>query len=82
MNEPDDVTIDVRGMAPPEPMEHCLEALAGLAPGRRLRMRIDREPVPLYQILERNGYAHDIAFEGTHYVVTIWREAPGGAHGR
>lgn len=70
-----DITLDVRGMAPPEPMEHCLEALANLATGQRLRMHIDREPIPLFQILERNGYAHDTVFEGTHYIVTIWHQA-------
>ncbi len=74
MSNPD-VTLDVRGMAPPEPMEHCLEALAGLRRGQRLRMHIDREPIPLFQILERNGYAHDTVFEGTHYIVTIWHPA-------
>lgn len=72
MNDPD-VTLDVRGMAPPEPLEHCLEALCGLAAGQRLCMQIDREPFPLYQMLDRDGWLHETRFEGTHYLVTIWR---------
>ncbi|MER1966416.1 DUF2249 domain-containing protein [Castellaniella sp. GW247-6E4] len=81
MNDPD-IALDVRGMAPPEPMEHCLEALSSLTAGQRLRMSIDRDPIPLYQILARSGYAHDTVFEGTHYVVTIWHAASGGPDGR
>ncbi|WP_269494987.1 DUF2249 domain-containing protein [Castellaniella sp. S9] len=75
MNDPD-ITLDVRGMAPPEPLEHCLEALSTLPAGRRLRMRIDREPYPLYQMLDRDGYARETRYEQTHYLVTIWRDAP------
>lgn len=72
MNAPD-ITLDVRGMAPPEPLEHCLEALCNLAVGQNLRMLIDREPFPLYQMLERDGYMHETSFENTHYLVTIRR---------
>ena len=41
---PPDLTLDVRSLPAPEPLEHCLEALADLAPGQRLHMLIDREP--------------------------------------
>ncbi len=50
MSHPD-ITLDVRGLPPPEPLEHCLEALADLLPGQRLCMLIDREPYPLYLLL-------------------------------
>jgi uncharacterized protein (DUF2249 family) len=59
---PDDIVLDVRGLQPPEPMERVLDALDLLAPGRRLRMLIDREPVPLYRILERNGYCYQASW--------------------
>lgn len=72
--ETDNLTLDVRGMSPPEPLEHCLEALAGLTPGQRLHMLIDREPYPLYRILERDGFQHECVFQETHFVVTIWSD--------
>lgn len=55
----DELVLDVCGLMPPEPMERVLEALAALQPGQRLRMLIDREPRPLYRILERNAYRYD-----------------------
>lgn len=67
-----DIDLDVRGLPAPEPLEHCLEALADLQPGQRLHMRIDREPFPLYRILDRDGFAHRCQFEDPHYCVTIW----------
>lgn len=69
-----DLTLDVRGMSPPEPLEHCLEALADLTAGQRLHMLIDREPFPLYNILDRDGFQHSCAFQETHFLVTIWFE--------
>ena len=58
MTDPKLIELDVRGMEPPEPMEHVLAALSDLLPGQRIRMLIDREPRPLYRILERNGYLY------------------------
>ena len=60
-NEPEsqEVYLDVCGLEPPEPMERVLEALADLKPGQHVLMLIDREPRPLYRILERNGYRFD-----------------------
>ena len=55
----DIVEIDVCGLQPPEPLERVLEALSRLQPGQQLRMLIDREPRPLYRILERNGYEYE-----------------------
>ena len=51
-----EVFLDLRGLFPPEPMERVLDALAGLRPGQQLRILIEREPHPLYRILERNAY--------------------------
>ena len=53
------VDLDVRGLEPPEPLERVLSALDGLAAGDELRLKIDCRPMPLYRILERNGYTHD-----------------------
>ena len=64
MPDPTDIELDVCGLMPPEPMERVLEALADLAPAQRIRMLIDREPRPLYRILERNGYLYDATLRG------------------
>lgn len=59
MPQPTDIPeifLDLRAMFPPEPMERVLDALAVLAAGQQVRILIDREPHPLYRILERNGY--------------------------
>jgi TusA-related sulfurtransferase len=50
--------LDVGGLEAPEPMVRILEALDTLGPDERLRVMIDREPVPLYRILLRNGYQY------------------------
>ncbi len=55
---PAEVLLDLRGLMPPEPMERVLDALAGLLAGQQIRMLIEREPHPLFRILERNNYSH------------------------
>ncbi|EJC62178.1 hypothetical protein QWA_14307 [Alcaligenes faecalis subsp. faecalis NCIB 8687] len=50
------ITLDTRGLPAPEPLEHCLEVLAELAPTQTLLMWLDREPFPLYDILRRAGF--------------------------
>jgi uncharacterized protein (DUF2249 family) len=53
------IDLDVTGLQPPEPLQRVLEALSLLGSDQRLRLLIDREPRPLYGILERNGYAYE-----------------------
>jgi len=50
--------IDGRDMEPPEPLERAMAALAVLGAGEELVMLLRCEPVPLYAILDQNGYAH------------------------
>ena len=52
------IELDVRGLEPPEPLERILTLLDALGADDCLRVKIDRRPVPLFRILERNGYAH------------------------
>ena len=52
------IELDVRGLEPPEPLERILTLLDVLGEDDCLRVKIDRRPVPLYRILERNGYTH------------------------
>ena len=73
MNRPADIEIDVCGLEPPEPLERVLEGLSQLQSGQRLRVVIPREPFPLYQILERNGYQHKTTARADYlYEVLIW----------
>lgn len=51
------VEIDVRGLAPPEPMITILERLTDLGEGARLRVLHHREPHLLYDKLALRGYA-------------------------
>jgi len=48
--------VDARGLEPPQPFELTMNALCELGQGEELLLIIDREPVPLYRVLERNGY--------------------------
>lgn len=74
---PAEVVIDVSGLEPPEPMVRVLEALDLLAADGRLRVLIDRQPMPLYQVLQRNGYSHlTSARDDGRYEVLIWITAP------
>ena len=61
MPSPDEIAelfLDLRGLFPPEPMERVLDALTALLPGQKVRLLIEREPHPLFRILERNGYRY------------------------
>ncbi len=71
-----EVTLDARGLEPPEPMERVLEALAQLKLDSTLSMLIDREPRPLFRILDKNGFAWELK-PGPEYSfeVRIWHKA-------
>ncbi len=55
---PERRVIDGRGLEPPEPLELVVAALPTLAPGDELVLLVHCEPLPLYSILDRNGYRH------------------------
>ena len=56
---PATIEVDVRGLEAHAPLERVLEALDRTR--RRMVVKFDRRPVPLYRILERNGYAYEEA---------------------
>lgn len=80
-NEPDDqswpsprLELDNRGLMPPEPMMHILEALEGLQSGEVLSAINDREPLFLYPELEARGHAIRIdrlAGGATHLLIRV-----------
>lgn len=51
------MVLDARNWEPPRPFEEVMNALSRLQPGERIRLIVGREPLPLYNVLERNGYA-------------------------
>ena len=54
------IELDVRGLEAPEPLVRVLEALDTLPIADSLLLKIDCKPLPLFRILERNGYAYDV----------------------
>lgn len=62
----DETLLDVRGLEPPEPFERIVAALDTLPAGRTLHVMIHRQPRPLFQWLEREGYPfrHDYNPDG------------------
>lgn len=71
----DRIELDVRGLEPPEPLEQVLEAISTLERGQELCMLIDREPRPLYPILQRNGYTHETTLRPDYVYEVVIRHA-------
>lgn len=66
--------LDVSGLEPCEPLERTLEAASELVPGEYLRVLHQREPFPLYPMLEQLGCAWRCQTGATTpYEVLIWR---------
>ncbi len=67
---PEPRVIDGRDMEPPEPLELAVAELATLAPGEELVMLLRCEPLPLYAILDRNGFCHrsELRADGSNQV--------------
>lgn len=53
-----DFVVDARGLSPPGPFERAMEALDQIDSGvaDRVRLLVDRQPLPLFQVLAMNGY--------------------------
>lgn len=79
---PDELFLDLRALEPPEPLLRIFAALDA-APGRRLRVRLNREPFPLYPMLHAGGWSHRTrAHVEGGYEIVISRtgiHAPGNA---
>jgi uncharacterized protein (DUF2249 family) len=70
------ITVDNRGLQPPEPMVRILTALGQLQEGAEVVALMDREPLLLYPELERRGFAWDFARGEDHHRLTIRRATP------
>ena len=64
------IELDVRGLQAPEPLERVLAALDRLGDGDRILLKINCRPMPLFRILERNGYVHE-EWPGTDSLLEI-----------
>ena len=73
------IRIDARDLEPPEPFERVMEALSELEPGGEILLILNREPAPLYRVLERNGYRWNTTrFDDGRFEILIReRRAPG-----
>jgi len=68
-----EVTLDVRGMEPPQPLELVLETIDDFQVGDRLKLVIDCHPTPLFKILDHNGYGyHTEPGKESVNEITIW----------
>ncbi|QKY68591.1 DUF2249 domain-containing protein [Lentibacillus sp. CBA3610] len=66
------MTIDNRGLEPPQPMMRTLKALDKLKNGESLAIINDRRPLFLYEELDDRGYAHETeAQEDGSFKITI-----------
>lgn len=66
--------LDARDLPPPEPLQRVLDLLPELGPGDVLRMLHQREPFPLYRILDDSGFRHAVRESPeAPYEILIWR---------
>jgi len=69
------LTLDIRGMTPPEPLDRVLTTIADFGHGDTLRILSDFEPRPLYRILERDGFRHHVeAGADAPCEITVWSD--------
>ncbi|MCP5162723.1 MAG: DUF2249 domain-containing protein [Hahellaceae bacterium] len=54
------IELDVSALAPPEPLDRALDALAVLNRGEYLAFLHYREPFPLYQTAAEGGFRHRV----------------------
>jgi len=69
------VTLDARGLEPPQPMVVILEALERLPAGAGLRARTDRRPLHLYALLEERGFTSETEEQHDGSFITTIRRA-------
>jgi len=68
------LSLDVRELFCPEPVEVILQTVDGLLPGQYLEVFHYREPMMLYPLLEKRGFAYRCQGGGSDYMLWIWRK--------
>lgn len=69
------LTVDARGLEPPQPLVVILESLARLPEGTALRARTDRRPMHLYALLKARGFTGETEEQSDGSFVTTIRRA-------
>jgi uncharacterized protein (DUF2249 family) len=67
------LTVDVRGLEPPQPLVVILEALARLPESAELRALTDRRPMHLYDQLKARGFTGETKEQNDGSFVTTIR---------
>ena len=68
--------VNGHGLVPPEPFELTMAALDAIDPGQSVLLLLPREPHPLFQVLDRQGFLHRTQrTPDGHYEIRIWRGA-------
>jgi uncharacterized protein (DUF2249 family) len=67
------VTLDVRELPPPQPLQTTLERLSELDDDTVLVQLNDRAPQHLYPKLDDRGYAYETVESDGAVVTAIWR---------
>ena len=67
------LSLDNRGLPPPEPMVRILEAVQPLESGDELHVLMDREPLLLYPELERRGFAWEFSEKDEDFLLIVRR---------
>lgn len=75
MNPPRAIkVVDGRGLEPPEPFVLTMDALNASGPEEAVLLLLGREPYPLYQVLDTNGFSYQTRRTPDDTVeILIWR---------
>lgn len=66
--------LNVCGLPAPEPMEQILGAVQGLKEGDFLKVSHNREPFPLYSMLNEDGFFYRTIVGGeAGFFIFVWR---------
>ncbi len=72
--------IDASELEPPEPLQVALQAATALRPGEQVRVRLPRQPYPLFGLLAERGFVYESVAvprgEDCVYDVVITRSVP------
>lgn len=69
------LTVDARGLEPPQPLIVILENLERLPEGAELHACTDRRPMHLYALLEERGYTGETEEQHDGSFITTIRRA-------
>jgi uncharacterized protein (DUF2249 family) len=68
-----EILLDVRDLAPPEPLQRVLGALDVLPGGHYLRVVHRRDPHCLLELLDQLGFVHEVRSTGdTRFDIFVW----------